>query len=105
VAENWKPAKVRQRDRDTRGTVKYTKAKVKNDDADPKTPKPLDLAIPTFGYKNHVGIDQPHGLIHFWNASGANAYDVTRLPGLVSQLNEASGVLADATYRSRMNKA
>jgi hypothetical protein len=34
-------------------TVKYTKAKPSEDGA----PR-VDLAIPAFGYKNHVGIDR-----------------------------------------------
>jgi IS5 family transposase len=44
-------------DRDARWTVKYTKAKVK-EDAAPQ----VDLAIPAFGYKNHIAIDRTHGL-------------------------------------------
>lgn len=53
IPELWKdkPAKLRQKDRDARWSIKYTKAKVK-DGADPNTFKPVDLAIPMFGYKN-----------------------------------------------------
>ena len=58
-------------------TVKYTKAKVK-DGADPKAFKPVDLAIPLFGYKNHIAIDRSHGLICTWDASTANAHDGAR---------------------------
>ena len=56
IPEHWKakPAKLRQKDRDARWSVKYSKAKVK-EGADPK---PVDLAIPMFGYKNHIGIDR-----------------------------------------------
>jgi hypothetical protein len=54
-------AKLRQKDRDARWTVKYSKAKPREDAA------PLvDLAIPAFGYKNHVSIDRHHGLIRLW---------------------------------------
>ncbi|PKB13658.1 transposase-like protein DUF772 [Novosphingobium kunmingense] len=42
-----KPARLRQKDRDARWSVKYTKAF-----------KPVGLAIPMFGYKNHIGIDR-----------------------------------------------
>lgn len=47
IPEAWKakPARLRQKDRDARWSVKYTKAKVK-EDADPKAFKPVDLAIP-----------------------------------------------------------
>lgn len=104
VPDGWKPAKVRQKDRDARWTVKYTKAKVK-DRTDPGAPKPVDLAIPMFGYKNHVGIDRAHGLIRTWDTSAANAHDGARLPGLVSKNNTASGVWADTAYRSKKNEA
>jgi IS5 family transposase len=52
IPEDWKdkPAKLRQKDRDARWTVKFTRAKPKEDGSTP----PLDLAIPVFGYQNHV---------------------------------------------------
>lgn len=106
VPDSWKdkPAKARQKDRDARWTVKYSKAKVK-EGADPRAFKPVDLAIPLFGYKNHIGIDRAHGLIRTWDASAANAHDGARLPGLVSRDNTASGVWADTAYRSKKNEA
>ena len=57
IPQEWKPAKIRQKDRDARWSIKYTKAKVR-EGADPKAAKPVDLAIPMFGYKNHIGIDR-----------------------------------------------
>lgn len=84
--------------------MKYTKAKVK-EGADPKAFKPVDLAIPMFGYKNHIGIDRAHGLIRTWDASAANAHDGARLPTLISRGNTASGVWADTAYRSKKNEA
>ncbi|RME68574.1 MAG: IS5 family transposase [Alphaproteobacteria bacterium] len=106
IPDAWKarPARARQKDRDARWTVKYSKAKVK-DGADPRAPKPVDLAIPMFGYKNHIGIDRAHGLIRTWDASAANAHDGARLPALVSRDNTASGVWADTAYRSKKNEA
>jgi len=104
VPESWKPAKVRQKDRDARWTVKYSKARVK-EGADPKAPEPVDLAIPMFGYKNHIGIDRAHGLIRTWDTSAANAHDGARLSALVSRDNTASGVWADTAYRSKKNEA
>jgi SAM-dependent methyltransferase len=92
VPEAWR-AKLRQKDRDARWSVKYSKAKVK-EGADPKAFKPVDLAIPMFGYKNHIGIDRAHGLIRTWDASAANAHDGARLPDVVSSSNTGSGVLA-----------
>ena len=119
IPERWKekPAKVRQKDRDARWSLKYTKAKVK-EGADPKGFKPVDLAIPMFGYKNHIGIDRAHGLgfgmipqiirrlrIRTWDASAANAHDGARLPELISKQNTGSGVWADTAYRSKKNEA
>ena len=31
----------------------------------------MDLAVPAFGYKNHVGIDRRHGLIRTWSVTDA----------------------------------
>ena len=61
VPDDWaeKPAKLAQKDRDARWTVKFTKAKPYEDGSKP----PVDIAIPSFGYKNHIGIDRRHGLI------------------------------------------
>ena len=79
IPKEWKPAKIRQKDRDARWSIKYTKAKVR-EGADPKAAKPVDLAIPMFGYKNHIGIDRVHGLIRTWVASAANAHDARDCP-------------------------
>lgn len=104
VPDDWKPAKARQKDRDARWSIKYSKAKVR-EGADLKAAKPVDLAIPMFGYKNHIGIDKAHGLIRTWDASAANAHDGARLPDLVSKANTGSGVWADTAYRSKKNEA
>ncbi len=47
-------AKLRQKDRDARWTVKFSKAKERPDGTKP----PIDIAIPTFGYQNHIAIDR-----------------------------------------------
>ena len=60
IPEGWaeRPAKLRQKDRDAGWTVKFSKARPREDGA-----PQLDLAVPAFGYKNHVAIDRRHGLI------------------------------------------
>ena len=73
-----KPAKLRQKDRDARWTVKYTKAKPSADGA----PR-VDLAVPAFGYKNHVGIDRRHRLIRRWTVTDAARHDGALLPELI----------------------
>lgn len=52
VPDHWhdKPAKLRHKDRDARWTLKFTKAKPRDDGSVPA----MDLAIPAFGYKNHI---------------------------------------------------
>jgi transposase len=59
VPDGWKdkPAKLRQKDRDARWTVKFTKAKPREDGATPR----VDPAIPVFGYQNHISIDRGFG--------------------------------------------
>jgi len=102
VPEGWaeKPAKLRQKDRDARWTVKFSKAKPREDGA-----PQVDLAVPAFGYKNHVAIDRRHGLIRGWTASHAAAHDGARLAEVLDGDNTASDVWADTAYRSAKNEA
>ena len=101
IPEAWKdkPAKLAQKDRDARWTVKWSKAKPA-DDGSPR----VDLAIPAFGYKNHIGIDRRHGLIRTWVATDAARHDGAQLPNLISKANTGSEVWADTAYRSRANE-
>ncbi len=103
VPENWKakPARLAHKDREARWTVKFSKAKERADGSKP----PVDIAIPTFGYQNHVSIDREHGLIRRWEASDAAAYEGARLrEGLLDKSNTASAVWADTAYRSKANE-
>jgi transposase, IS5 family len=102
IPDDWKkkPAKLRQKDRDARWTLKFTKAKPKEDGA-----PQVDLAIPVFGYQNHVSIDRGFGFIRKWSATDAVAYEGRRLrEGLLDKTNTASGVWADTAYRSATNE-
>jgi len=104
IPERWKakPAKLRQKDRDARWTVKFSKARERADGTKPA----VDIAIPTFGYQNHVSIDRRHGLIRRWLATDAAAYEGARLrEGLLDRSNTASTVWADTAYRSKANEA
>ena len=58
AVEIWpdEPAKARQKDTDARWTLKFAKARPTADGR----PQP-DIAIPSFGYQNHVSIDRAHG--------------------------------------------
>jgi len=104
LPEEWKdqPAKLRQKDRDARWTVKFTKAKPRADGSAP----PIDLAIPAFGYQNHISIDCGFGFIRKWAATDAAAYEGARLrEGLLDKTNTAGAVFADTAYRSATNEA
>jgi len=104
IPERWKakPAKLRQKDRDARWTVKFSKARERADGTKPA----VDIAIPTFGYQNHISIDRRHGLIRRWLATDAAAYEGARLrEGLLDRSNTASTIWADTAYRSKANEA
>lgn len=102
VPQDWqdKPAKLRQKDRDARWTVKCTKAKPREDGL-----PQVDLAIPQFGYQNHISADRRHRLIRRWFVTDAAAHAGSRLTELLDPSNTASEVWADSAYRSKKNEA
>jgi IS5 family transposase len=80
--------------------VKFSKAKPKEDGT-----KPIDIAIPTFGYKSHISIDRRHGVIRRGLTTDAASHDGARLrEGLIDPNNTASDVWADSAYRSKTNE-
>ena len=79
--------------------MKWSKAKPAEDGS-----ARLDIAVPVFGYKNHLGIDRRHGLIRTWRVTDAAHYDGALLPALLDRTNTASEVWADTSYRSRANE-
>jgi Transposase DDE domain len=98
IPPQWaaKPAKLRQKDRDARWTMKYTKAKPSEEGS-----SRVDLAVPAFGYKNHLGIDRRHRLIRRWTVTDAARYDGALLSELIDRNNTASDIWADTAYRSQ----
>lgn len=108
AAEIWpdKPAKAAQKDVDARWTLKRAKAKTDADTRDPGRKPGLEIAIPVFGYKSHIGIDRRHGVIRTWLVTDAAAHDGARLrEGLIDRENTGSEVWADTAYRSQANEA
>lgn len=101
--EEWKdkPAKLRQKDRDARWTVKFSKAKP---DENSKA-KQRDIAVPAFGYKNHASINRRHGFIRGWSVTSASAWDGAELANVLDKTNTGSRVWADTAYRSKKNEA
>ena len=102
IPQEWqaRPAKLRQKDRDARWTIKYTKAKPQEDGR-----KQVDLAIPAFGYQNHISSDRRHRLIRRWLVTNAAAHEGSRLGELLDPSNTSAAVWADSGYRSNKNEA
>ncbi len=80
--EGWenKLAKRSQKDVDARWTKKHGKSH--------------------YGYKNHVNVDRKHKLIRRYHVSDAAVHDSQVVDELLMRGNTASGVWADAAYRS-----
>ncbi len=103
IPPEWttKSAKLRHKDRDACWTMKLTRAKPDAEGVVPRT----DLAVPVFGYQNHVSIDRGFGFIRRWAVTDAAAYEGRLLrEGLLDKTNTASAVWADTAYRSRANE-
>jgi len=106
ILDEWKdkPAKLAQKDRNARWTVKYSKARQPTETPTSAATKQHDMAIPMFGYKNHAGIDRAHGFIRGWTVTSASAHDGAQLRNVVAKDNTASTVWADSAYRSKTNE-
>jgi len=102
IPDDWKdkPKKLAQKDRDARWTLKRAKARPAKDGEKAK----VEIAIPVFGYKNHVSIDRAHGFIRRFAVTNAAAHDGARLPEVLDRSNTASAVWADTAYRSQANE-
>ena len=99
----WSPARRAQIDRDARWTLKRGRKRQPPDGSGHR--QAVEIAVPAFGYKNHIGIDRAHGLIRTWAVTHAAAHDGGQLAGLLDTENTASGVWADTAYRSAANLA
>lgn len=94
------PPRARQKDVDARWTVKFSKAKPREVGT-----TPIDIAIPTFGYKSHISIDRRHGIIRRGLTTDAAAHDGARLrERLIDLSNTTSDVWADTAHRSKANE-
>jgi len=103
AAEIWpeEPNKAAQKDTDARWTIQFGKARPREDGS-----APPDIAIPSFGYKAHTGIDKRFRFIRRWDVTDASRHDGRMLRrGLLDKSNTGSGVWADSAYRSKQNEA
>ena len=96
--------------------MKFSKAKANPHPPNTKWPnakkpntKQIDIAIPTFGYKDHISIDQGRGFIRKWEVTDASRYDGYELENLIDPDNSASIVwglrcLGNTAYGSKANR-
>lgn len=100
IPDEWKdnPHKLAQKDLDARWTVKRGKK------PDVSKRHAIEIAIPVYGYKNHLGSDVQHGFIRTWTVTDAARHDGRMLRELVHKANTASTVWADTAYRSKRNE-
>ena len=99
IPTDWqaKPHKLAQKDRDARWIVKYTKAKNETKGA-------VNLAIPFFGYKNHLSTDRWFGFIRKSEVTSANVFDGHILPNLLDSANTCRDVYGDTAYKTEENQ-
>ncbi|MGE3284414.1 MAG: transposase [Sphingomonadaceae bacterium] len=94
IPEAWtaKPARLAQKDRDARWTLKRGRRK-----KGPDGKLMAEIATAIFGYKSHIGIDQRHGFIRTGSAS--------ELPGLIDPANNTGrSIWASTAYHSQKNE-
>jgi transposase, IS5 family len=100
---DWKPARRAQIDRDGRWTIQaWAQARCL---AGEDQKRQIEIAVPVFGYKNHVGIDREHGFLRRYSVTHAAAHDGSQLGAVLDRDNTASDVWADTAYRSAANLA
>jgi len=98
----WSKARTRQIDREGRWTIKRGR-KQTPPSGEVQRQAIGEIAVPMFGYKNHLGIDRTHGFIRRFIVTHAARHDGSQLAALLDPENAASGVWADTAYRSKAN--
>ena len=97
----WSKARTRQIDRDGRWTIRRGKKAPPPEGAQRQATS--EIAVPIFGYKNHVGIDRAHGFIRRYTVTHAARHDGSQFAAVLDAANTASDVWADTAYRSQAN--
>lgn len=107
VPSSWPKARTRRIDREGRWTIKRgrKKAHPPPGSARQRTAATGEIAVPVFGYKNHLGIDRMHGFIRRFAVTHATRHDGSQLGAILDPQNTASDVWADTAYRSKANLA
>jgi IS5 family transposase len=97
---DWSRAKRAQKDRDARWTLKRGRTKPGCEGAQRLA---IQIAVPIFGYKSHIGIDRRHGLICRWTVTDAAQHDTRSFPARLDPENTANRVWADTAYQTKRN--
>ena len=106
---NWTPRKTHGPER--LGMIPSRSGKEDSDGGKPTLPggsarrAAAEIAVPMFGYKNHVGIDRAHGFVRRFTVAHAAAHDGAQLASVLDPANTANSVWADTAYRSAANIA
>jgi IS5 family transposase len=104
VPAAWSKAKRAPMDTDGRWTIKRGRKRSAGA-GEPKARVADEIAVPVFGYKNHLEINRRHGFIRRFAVTDAAAHDGHQLGRLLDPANTASGVWADSAYRLAANVA
>lgn len=83
VPAEWTPARLAQIDRDGRWTIKRGQRREVRPGADHQ--RRVEIAVPVFGDKNHVGVDREHGFLRRYTITHAAAHDGGQ-PGAVETM-------------------
>ena len=83
--KSWSDNKRRQKETDARWTKKNNKS--------------------TFGFKNHLEVDNQHKLIRHYAVTDASVYDSNVFEELVDHSNTSKDLWGDSAYRSREKEA
>jgi IS5 family transposase len=99
--QGWSKARPRQINRDGRWTIE--RGRKARPPAGAPRHSTAEIAVPMFGYKNHLGVDRAHGFIRRCVVTDAARHDGAQLGTVLDPANTGSGVWADTAYRSKAN--
>ena len=100
IPGDWSAAKRAQKDTDARWTIKRGRKR----EGQGTSRASVDIAVPVFGYKNHIGTDRRFGLIRRWTVTDAAAHDSRAFRDLIDRTNLSAKVWADTAYRSKKHE-
>jgi transposase, IS5 family len=101
IPEGWSRPRAQQIDCEGRWTIK--RGRKASPPAGSQRQAISEIAIPAFGYKNHINMDRTHGFVRRFTVTHAARHDGSQLSKVLDPQNTASDVWADTAYRSKTN--